>query len=108
MRKRCDEIVGRFHPENGITPRDPLSNNRIIGEIEFYLISNPFEQLPSEGKKINLQGVHGRFIGTDNTFIHSNQLRETIMSQCLDCNRDKFLKYREIKRMDMRTRILLD
>ena len=33
MRKRIEEIIGRFHPENGITPRDPQTNNRIYDEI---------------------------------------------------------------------------
>lgn len=54
MRKRIEEIIGRFHPENGITPRDPQTNNRIYDEISFYRIKNPFEQIPEQGKPISL------------------------------------------------------
>lgn len=108
MRKRSEEIVGRFQPENGITPLDPFTNFRIRGEICFYLIENPFENLPPEDKPISLKGLNGKFIGTDDTFIHSPSLRERIISNCLDINKEKYLKYREVKRIDMRTRILLE
>lgn len=31
-----------FEAENSITPKIPLSDNRMLGEVEFFLIENPF------------------------------------------------------------------
>ena len=75
MRNNSGNIINRFHPENGITPVDPTTGSRIVGEINFYLIENPFEsEVPPEDKPISLNGLSGKFIGTDNTFVNNPQL----------------------------------
>jgi hypothetical protein len=33
--------VGRFHEEFPISSKNPLTNKRIVGEVEFYKIRNP-------------------------------------------------------------------
>jgi hypothetical protein len=38
VRKRGDDFVGRYHPDSAIASLNPLTNNKIIGEVEFYLI----------------------------------------------------------------------
>lgn len=43
MRSKGEEIVGRFHFENGISSIDPFENYRIIGEIQLFKIENPYE-----------------------------------------------------------------
>lgn len=42
LRKKGDEFINRFHHELSISALNPLTNNRIIGEVEFYLIENVF------------------------------------------------------------------
>jgi hypothetical protein len=33
--------VGRFHEKHPISAKNPLTNKRIIGEVEFYKVKNP-------------------------------------------------------------------
>ena len=33
--------MGRFHEKHPISAKNPLTNKRIIGEVEFYKIKNP-------------------------------------------------------------------
>ena len=81
FKKRGEEYVGRFHSECGVTALNPLTNNRLIGEVEFYWIENPYLQImPPEdrypkGKPLSLEGIKGTFIGSDYNFIYSAELR---------------------------------
>jgi hypothetical protein len=42
FRKRGDVWVGRFDKDAPISALNPLTNAKIIGEVEFYKIENPF------------------------------------------------------------------
>ena len=42
FKKRGEEFVGRFHSECSVTALNPLTNNRLIGEVEFFFIENPY------------------------------------------------------------------
>jgi hypothetical protein len=38
FQRKGDEFVGRWHEKHPIAPKNPLTNKRIIGEVEFYRI----------------------------------------------------------------------
>lgn len=40
FKKRGEEFIGRFHDRYPITVKNPITNCRIIGEVEFYKITN--------------------------------------------------------------------
>lgn len=40
FKKRESEFVGRFHERYPITAKNPITNCRIVGEVEFYKITN--------------------------------------------------------------------
>ena len=51
FKKRGDEFVGRFDPDYTLASLNPLTNNRIIGEVEFFFVENPFLKIfPSESR----------------------------------------------------------
>jgi hypothetical protein len=81
FKKRGDELVGRFDPEYSLSPQNPLTNNRIIGEVEFFFVENPYLKIfPAEarypvGQTLSLKGVKATFIGSDYNFQHSEFLR---------------------------------
>ena len=80
VKKKGDDFVGRYHPECAISSLNPLTNNKIIGEVEFYLIENPYLKIePPEmrypkDKTLSLEGIKGKFIGSDYNFIYSSKL----------------------------------
>ena len=39
--RKGDEVVGRFHALYPISSKNPMTGKRIIGEVEFYKITNP-------------------------------------------------------------------
>ena len=38
-----NQYVGRWHERHPIAPKNPLTNKRIIGEVYFYRIRNPYQ-----------------------------------------------------------------
>ena len=40
FKKRGNEFIGRFHENFPITVKNPITNCRIIGEVEFYKVTN--------------------------------------------------------------------
>jgi len=52
FKKKGEEFVGRFHERFPITVRNPITNSRIIGEVEFYKIAN-FRIEPLSDKNMN-------------------------------------------------------
>ena len=78
FRKKGDDFVGRFHPEFAITSINPLTNSRLIGEVEFYFVENPYLKISDPdarypvGKTLSLKGVKGIFMGSDYNFIFSS------------------------------------
>ena len=89
FRKRGDDWVGRFDKDAPISALNPLTNAKIIGEVEFYKIENPFLKIfPVEdryprGKTLSLFGLKGTFIGSDYNFQHSEKLRQCIFDNCV-------------------------
>ena len=45
VRKKGQDFVGRYHPEFAISSLNPLTNSKIIGEVEFYIIENPYLEI---------------------------------------------------------------
>ena len=99
FKKRGEDFVGRFHPECGVVALNPLTNNRLIGEIEFYFIENPYLKIePAESRypknvPLSLQGVSGSFIGSDYNFIYSSHLRQIILNNCIEENKSVYMKF---------------
>lgn len=108
FKKRGEEYVGRFHHECGVTALNPLTNNRLIGEIEFYFIENPYLQIePPESRyprnqPLSLKGVSGKFIGSDYNFIYSSHLRQIVLSNCIEENKSVYMKFQDYKSIDFR------
>lgn len=75
-------MVGRFDKETSLpmTALNPLTNNRIIGEVEFFFIENPYLNIePKEdrypkGKPLSLKRCKGIFIGSDYSYCNSPNL----------------------------------
>ncbi|TNV79911.1 hypothetical protein FGO68_gene15764 [Halteria grandinella] len=92
FKKRRDEIVGRFHHNHPMSAKNPLTNNLIIGEVEFFLFKNPYLTRPAEGRypqgqTLSLDGVKGEFMGTDFNYLYSENMRKIVDENCLDANR---------------------
>jgi hypothetical protein len=81
FKKRGEEFVGRFDPEFSLASLNPLTNNRIIGEVEFFYIENPYLKVfPVDSRyppnqTLSIKGIKGTFIGSDYNFIYSEILR---------------------------------
>jgi hypothetical protein len=68
-----------------------MTNQLIIGEVEFYIIKNPFLHLPIEnrypqGQTLSIGGVTGEFMGTDFNYLYSEEMRKIISDNCMDGN----------------------
>lgn len=114
FKKKNQEFVGRFDLVNPLTAINPLTNSRLIGEVEFYKIENPYLQIEDpaqrypEGKSLSLSGIKGTFIGTDYNFCFSKQMQETILGNCLQDNVPVYLDFSNYRDMDNRILRMLD
>ena len=99
FKKRGEEIIGRFDPEYSFPSLNPLTNNRIIGEVELFLIENPYLKVfPKEsrypvGQTLVIRGVTGKFIGSDYNYVNSEFLRQTILENCIEENKMAYIKF---------------
>ena len=51
FKKKSDDYVGRFHPVHAINSTNPLTNTKIVGEVEFYKVENPYLEIePKESR----------------------------------------------------------
>ena len=106
FKKKNDEFIGRFHQTHSISAKNPLTNSRLIGEIEFYLIENPYLQIadPSEryppNKSLDITGLKGVFMGSDFSFCQSKKMQDMILSNCLQANRDVYLRFHDYTGID--------
>ena len=114
FKKKDGEFIGRFHHLYPITAVNPLTNNRIIGEVLFFKIENPYLKLPGskeerypKDQSLSLKGIKAEFIGSDYTFTHSDVLRRTILTNCIEANREAYLRFYEYK-VDLTIQRLLD
>ena len=51
FKKKGDEFIGRFNTENPITAINPLTNARLIGEVEFFIIKNPYLKIEDPSQR---------------------------------------------------------
>lgn len=114
FRKKDDEYIGMFEAESSVTPKIPFSDNRILGEVEFFIIENPFLKIePPEsrfppGKPILLDGLFGKFVGSDYNFINVKEVRDLILQNCIEENKSKLLIFQGLKQPEFRIRYLLE
>lgn len=108
-------MVGRFDIEATLpmTALNPLTNNRIIGEVEFFMIENPYlkiepkeERYPKD-KPLSLSGCKGVFIGSDYSYTSSPDLVQTIKENCLT-NAEDYLKFQDFRAIDQTIMRLLE
>ena len=114
FKKKNADFVGRFDLMNPLTAINPLTNSRLIGEVEFYKIENPFLSIEDpaqrypEGKSLSLLGIKGTFIGTDYNFCFSKPMQEIILGNCLDENVPVYLEFDNYRDMDNRILRMLE
>ena len=79
FKRKRDQYIGRFSENGTISTINPLTNQKLVGEVEFYLIENPYLQISDPEKRypknqsLNLDGIKGVFIGTDYSFGYSKK-----------------------------------
>ncbi len=66
-----------------------MTNQQIIGEVEYFIVRNPYLNLPAEGRypsdeSLSLLGIKAEFLGTDFNYIYSEQMRKEITDNCLE------------------------
>ena len=79
--KNSDEepLISRYHPSMPLTVKNPCNNEIIVGEVEFFLLSNNRNnQGPIEDQ------YKATFIGTDFNYAHSNDFRKLILDNSID------------------------
>ena len=64
-------LRSRYHLDYPLTVKNPLTNQVIVGEVQFYLISQSYlkEYLPINHQNQNLK-LKANFIGTDYTYAY--------------------------------------
>lgn len=104
FKKKDGEYIGRFHSKHPFTADNPLTKKRIVGEVLFFKIENPYLKIEGgkedrypQGKTLSLKGTKAEFIGSDYTFTCSESLRREIMMNCVEENRETYLKFYEYK-----------
>eukprot|EP00347_Sterkiella_histriomuscorum_P005984 403354518 len=112
FKKKGTEIVGRFHSKNPIQSKNPLTNQQIIGEVEFYIVRNPYLSIPIEnrypvGQTLSLEGVKGEFSGTDFNYLYSDELRLMIDDNCLEHNKT-LLQFEAYQEQNQEWSLLMD
>mmetsp|Transcript_33591 Transcript_33591/g.51688 ORF Transcript_33591/g.51688 Transcript_33591/m.51688 type:complete len:164 (+) Transcript_33591:1441-1932(+) len=111
FKKKGDSYVGRFHPDFNIAATNPLTNNRIVGEVEFFFIENPYlktqaQNRYSQEQTLSLSGVKACFIGSDYNFQFSSALRQKVFENCLDDNKNE-MRFKEHRGVDLRVQRML-
>ena len=88
-----------------MTVLDPETNNRLIDEVEFYIIENPYLGKPiPRDKPLSLQGLKATLIGSEVDFVNSPALRKTIFQNCIEEDRSKYLRFQELKNINYHVR----
>jgi hypothetical protein len=98
QKKGADQFVGRFHDRFPISARNPVTNQRIIDEVVFYIIENQhlknaeLAALRAQAALNNEQAevtakteatpLVGVFFGTDFNFLHSQEMQEALFTNC--------------------------
>lgn len=83
-----------------------------MDEVEFYMIENPYhlckEDKPQDIELIKLDNLKAEFIGSDYNFPLSAKLQTLVFTNCLDTDRDVYLRFSEFKQIDYQIQILLN
>ena len=66
-----------------------MTNNTIVGEVEFFKIVNSFLELPAETRypknsTLDISNCYGVFCGTDFTYLYSEELRNLFEDNLLE------------------------
>ena len=107
FRKRDNEFLGRFDPDCPICVLNPISKQKVIGEVELYKIENPYLEIEQpevrypKDQPIKLNQTFGKFIGTDYTFIQDKKLQNTVLNNVLEEDRQKFIQFKGLKKLDI-------
>lgn len=84
FKKKNNELIGRHDKASPISVINPLTNTLIVGEVEYFLVKN------SENTEDN---VKAELIGTDYTYLFSEDLRKVFEENAL---KPEDLKFSEI------------
>ena len=71
-----EPLISRYHTSMPLTVRNPLNNEIIVGEVEFYLLEC---QASSD-----LTEYYAKFIGTDFNYANSNEFRKMFLDQSIE------------------------
>lgn len=88
-----------------MTVLDPETNHRLVDEVEFFMIKNPYQgkEIPRD-QPIDLSGLKAMLIGSDLDFANSPPLRKTIFQNCIDEDRSTLLRFQEFKNINYHIR----
>ena len=99
FKKKDQNFVGRFHEKYPISVKNPITNARIIGEVEFYRITNRNTnsvQLSNKTRHLNPDFLVGEFFGTDFNFAYSTEIQKGVADNCLQAEWDSCMKFEQI------------
>lgn len=71
-------LRSRYHTDFPMTVKNPLTNQIIVGEVEFYLVKHPdiaAFAVANPGSSIDLKAY---FVGSDYTYAYSQQFRDNV------------------------------
>lgn len=111
QKKGAAQFVGRFHDRFPISARNPVTNQRIIDEVVFYIIENQqlknaeraalraqaalTDQQAEATQKTEAAPLVGVFFGTDFNFLHSPEMQEALFTNCLSSSVPHLLSFAE-------------
>ena len=88
IRKKDEEFICRYTEDCGTTVLDPNTNNRLIDEVEFFIIENPYQGKPiPRDKPIDISGLKATLIGSEVDFVNSQAFRKIIFQNCIEEDR---------------------
>ena len=70
-----EPLISRYHTSMPLTVRNPLNNEIIVGEVEFFLLK--------PGETAMDKAI---FIGTDFNYAYSNDFRKIFLENSIDCD----------------------
>jgi hypothetical protein len=79
LRKKDEEFICRYTEDCGTTVLDPETNNRLVDEVEFFIIENPYKGKPiPRDKPLDISGLKATLIGSEVDFVNSPSFRKII------------------------------
>ena len=72
-----EPLISRYHLTMPLTVKNPLNNEIVVSEVEFYLLKRP----ETTGTR---QPLIANFIGTDFNYANSNDFRKMILENSIE------------------------